>query len=63
MQRALGVKVVHDLPPVTGMRERIGVFFGRELAESLLWVEGRLDQLHLLAEAAFEAGDVSTLHA
>ena len=42
-----GGKVVHDLPPVTGMRERIGIFFGRELAESLLWVEGRLDQLHL----------------
>jgi DNA mismatch repair protein MutL len=42
-----GGKVVHDLPPVTGMRERIGIFFGRELAESLLWVEGRLDNLHL----------------
>ena len=42
-----GGKIVHDLPPVTGMRERIAIFFGRELAESLLWVEGRLDQLHL----------------
>jgi DNA mismatch repair protein MutL len=42
-----GGKVVHDLPPVTGMRERIAIFFGRELAESLLWVEGRLDQIHL----------------
>jgi DNA mismatch repair protein MutL len=42
-----GGKIVHDLPPVTGMRERIAVFFGRELAESLLWVEGRLDNLHL----------------
>ena len=42
-----GGKIVHDLPPVTGMRERIAIFFGRELAESLLWVEGRLDQIHL----------------
>jgi DNA mismatch repair protein MutL len=42
-----GGKIVHDLPPVTGMRERIAIFFGRELAESLLWVEGRLDTLHL----------------
>jgi DNA mismatch repair protein MutL len=42
-----GGKVVHDLPPVTGMRERIGIFFGRELADSLLWVEGRLDNLNL----------------
>jgi DNA mismatch repair protein MutL len=42
-----GGKVVHDLPPVTGMRERIAVFFGRELAESLLWIEGRLENIHL----------------
>ncbi|MFO0890798.1 MAG: DNA mismatch repair endonuclease MutL [Isosphaeraceae bacterium] len=42
-----GGKVVHELPPVTGMRERIAVFFGRELAESLLWVEGRLENVHL----------------
>ena len=42
-----GGKLVHDLPPVPGMRERIAVFFGRELAESLLWIEGRLDDLSL----------------
>ena len=32
---------------MTGMRERIAVFYGRELAESLLWVEGRLENVHL----------------
>ncbi len=42
-----GGKQVHDLPPVPGMRERIAVFFGRELAESLLWIEGELDDLNL----------------
>src|SRR3954447_19953369 len=26
-------KIIHDLPPVAGTRERIGTFFGRELAE------------------------------
>ena len=40
-------KVVHDLPAVTGIRDRIATFFGRELAESLLWVEGRLDGIGL----------------
>ncbi|WP_165231270.1 DNA mismatch repair endonuclease MutL [Aquisphaera insulae] len=40
-------KILHDLPPVTGMRDRIATFFGRELAESLLWVEGRLENIHL----------------
>ncbi len=42
-----GGKLIHDLPAVPGMRERIAVFFGRELAESLLWIEGRLDDLNL----------------
>ncbi|WP_165072506.1 DNA mismatch repair endonuclease MutL [Paludisphaera rhizosphaerae] len=40
-------KIVHDLPAVAGIRERIAAFFGRELAESLLWVEGKLDQTSL----------------
>jgi DNA mismatch repair protein MutL len=40
-------KLVHDLPAVTGVKERIGVFFGRELADSLLWVESKVDQTSL----------------
>jgi DNA mismatch repair protein MutL len=40
-------KVVHDLPPVTGVRDRIAVFFGRELAEALLWIESRVESTHL----------------
>ncbi len=47
-----GGKIIHDLPPAPGTRERIAVFFGRELAESLLWVEGRLDEMHLWGYAA-----------
>jgi len=42
-----GGKVLHDLPAVTGVKDRIGIFFGRELAESLLWVESRFDRTHL----------------
>ena len=42
-----GGKVLHDLPAVTGVKERIGVFFGRELADSLLWVESEFDRTHL----------------
>lgn len=42
-----GGKLLHDLPPVTGLRERVAVFFGRELAESLLWVESRIEATHL----------------
>jgi DNA mismatch repair protein MutL len=40
-------KLVHDLPAVTGVKERIAVFFGQELADSLLWVESRLESIHL----------------
>lgn len=42
-----GGKLVHDLPPVTGIRDRVAVFFGRELADSLLWVESRIESTHL----------------
>jgi len=42
-----GGKLIHDLPPVTGIRERVAVFFGRELAEALLWIESRVDSVHL----------------
>lgn len=40
-------RIVHDLPAVTGIRDRIATFFGRELADSLLWVEGKLDRINL----------------
>ena len=42
-----GTKVVYDLPPAPGTRERIATFFGRELAESLLWVEGQSGNMQL----------------
>jgi DNA mismatch repair protein MutL len=55
-----GGKIIHDLPPAPGTRERIAVFFGRELAESLLWVEGRLDEMHLWGYAAHPSQSRST---
>lgn len=42
-----GGKTLYDLPPVTGLKERVAVFFGRELAEALLWVESEVDDVHL----------------
>ena len=38
-----GGKVVHDLPATTGIRERIAAFFGQEVADSLLWIESRVE--------------------
>jgi DNA mismatch repair protein MutL len=55
-----GTKVVHDLPPVVGTRERIAAFFGRELADSLLWVESRLDGMHLSGYVAHPSQSRST---
>jgi DNA mismatch repair protein MutL len=55
-----GGKIVHDLPPAAGTRERIAVFFGRELAESLLWVEGRMDETHLWGYVAHPSQSRST---
>jgi DNA mismatch repair protein MutL len=42
-----GARVTYDLPATTGMRERIGVLHGRELAEALLWVESRVEKCHI----------------
>ncbi len=42
-----GGRVLYDLPAVAGTRERIAIFFGRELAESLIWVESRFERMHL----------------
>jgi DNA mismatch repair protein MutL len=42
-----GGKVLYDLAPVTGLKERVGVFFGRELADALLWVESEDESIHL----------------
>jgi len=55
-----GGKVVHDLPATTGTRERIATFFGRELAESLLWVEGRFDGMQLWGYVAHPSQSRST---
>ncbi len=42
-----GSKTVHDLPASTGIKDRVARFFGHELADSLLWVESRLESIHL----------------
>ncbi|WP_152050376.1 DNA mismatch repair endonuclease MutL [Tautonia marina] len=42
-----GSKTLHDLPPVTGLKDRVAVFFGRELADALLWVESEVNDIHL----------------
>jgi DNA mismatch repair protein MutL len=55
-----GGKLIHDLPPVPGTRERIAVFFGRELAESLLWIEGKLEDLSLWGYVAHPSQSRST---
>ncbi|SIO61025.1 DNA mismatch repair protein MutL [Singulisphaera sp. GP187] len=53
-------KLVHDLPAVTGINERIAVFFGRELADSLLWIESQVDDIHLWGYVAHPSQSRST---
>ncbi len=42
-----GGKVLHDLPAVTGLKDRVAAFFGKELADALLWVESRVERTHV----------------
>ena len=55
-----GGKLLHDLPPVTGVRERVAVFFGRELADALLWVESTIENVHLWGYVAHPSQSRST---
>ncbi|MDP6720530.1 MAG: DNA mismatch repair endonuclease MutL, partial [Pirellulaceae bacterium] len=43
---------LHDLPPAQSWTERIAVFFGRELAESLIPIENREGDVHLTGYVA-----------
>jgi DNA mismatch repair protein MutL len=47
-----GAKLLHDLPPTTNLAERIGEFFGHDLANDLLWVESRDEAVWLRGYAA-----------
>lgn len=47
-----GAKLLHDLPPTTNLAERIGAFFGHDLAGDLLWVESRDESVWLRGYAA-----------
>jgi DNA mismatch repair protein MutL len=42
-----GGRVLHDLPATMGLKERIAALIGRDLAEGLLWVESRLQEIHV----------------
>ena len=42
-----GGRTLYDLPSSTGIKERVATFFGRELADALLWVENRTESTHL----------------
>jgi DNA mismatch repair protein MutL len=47
-----GAKLLHDLPPTNNLAERIGAFFGHDLAKDLLWVESRDESVWLRGFAA-----------
>ena len=50
-----GGKMLYDLPAATGIKERVVVFCGQELADSLLWVESRIESVHLWGYVAHPA--------
>jgi DNA mismatch repair protein MutL len=55
-----GRRTVHDLPATSGMKDRIAVFFGQELADALLWVESRIENIHLRGYVAHPSQSRST---
>ncbi len=55
-----GGRVLYDLPSTTGIKERVGTFFGAELADALLWVESRIETIHLWGYVAHPSQSRST---
>jgi DNA mismatch repair protein MutL len=55
-----GGRVLHDLPPCPDARERVAAFFGRELADALIWVESVVDAVHLRGYVAHPGQSRST---
>ncbi len=52
-------RVLYDLPVVDRWRDRIAAFFGDELGDGLIWVESRVDDIHLsgyVAEPSISRG-------
>ncbi len=45
-------RILHDLPPAQSWTERIAVFFGRQLADSLIPIENREGDVHLTGYVA-----------
>ncbi|MEI7923984.1 MAG: DNA mismatch repair endonuclease MutL [Planctomycetota bacterium] len=42
-----GGKLVYDVPGQASLKERIGIFFGRELIEDLVWIDCKADGYHV----------------
>ena len=42
-----GGKLVYDVPGQAGLKERIGIFFGRELIDDLVWIDCKADGYHV----------------
>ncbi|NOX53605.1 MAG: DNA mismatch repair endonuclease MutL [Planctomycetes bacterium] len=40
-------RTVYELPPADRLIDRLGLFFGRELAEQLIWVESESDDIRM----------------
>ncbi|MDB5351600.1 MAG: mismatch repair protein MutL [Planctomycetota bacterium] len=55
-----GGKTVYDLQASTGIKERVATFFGKELAESLLWIENRTESIHIWGYVAHPSQSRST---
>lgn len=42
-----GNKLIYDIPAQTGLKERIGIFFGRDLIDDLIWIDSKADGYHV----------------
>ncbi len=47
-----GGKLVYDIPAQAGLKERIGLFYGSELIEDLIWIDSQADDYRICGYVA-----------
>ena len=47
-----GGKLIYDIPAQAGLKERIGIFYGTELIEDLIWIDTQADDYHICGYVA-----------
>lgn len=53
-------KIIYDLPPSDNLIDRLRLFYGKKLADHLIWVESEVDDIHIWGYVSHPSENKST---